>query len=69
MNDKKNVFSCAAAADEKHDALSVGTKRREEKSLRFGSEGEASDECCSSGKKVCRSLRAIKSKLLKFGLK
>lgn len=31
LNDKKNVFSCAAAADEKHDALSVGTETRREK--------------------------------------
>lgn len=45
-------------------------RRQKEKSLRFGSEGKASDECCSSGeKKVFRSLGAIKNKLLKFGLK
>lgn len=31
LNDKKNVFSCAAAADEKHDALSVGTETKREK--------------------------------------
>lgn len=57
---RKMCFPALLPLQMKNMTLWALGRRQKEKSLCFGSEGEASDECCSSGEKVRLSLCAIK---------